>query len=89
MVLLEAMSKGLPIVAFDCVTGPRELITDEVNGRLVPDGDVDKFAQCLVETLTDEDRQDRYTKANLKRIKGYSTASITDKWERMIHELVK
>ncbi len=35
MVLLEAQSYSLPIVAFDCDTGPAEIIQDNVNGKLV------------------------------------------------------
>ena len=32
MVLLEAISYGLPIVSYDCDTGPSEIIQNDVNG---------------------------------------------------------
>lgn len=47
MVLLEAQSYGLPIVSFDCDTGPAEIITHEVNGYLINPNDVDGLATAL------------------------------------------
>ena len=43
----EAMSAGLPVVAFDCVAGPGDLITDGENGFLIPMGNQELFAQKL------------------------------------------
>ena len=40
MVLLEAQSYGLPIVSFDCKCGPRDVVTDGVDGYLVSEGDI-------------------------------------------------
>lgn len=36
MVLIESQSFGIPSVAYDCPTGPAEIITDNVNGFLIP-----------------------------------------------------
>ena len=44
MVLLEAMSVGLPVVAYDCPTGPRDIISEGVDGSIVPDGETDLLA---------------------------------------------
>ena len=46
MVLIEAMSFGLPLVAFDCPTGPAELVNNE-NGILVENGNIEKLAEAM------------------------------------------
>ena len=46
LVLLEAQAYGLPIVAFD-VKGPRDLITNDFQGKLIPFPDTDSFSHEL------------------------------------------
>ena len=48
---LESMSRGCPVVSYDIKYGPREQITDGVDGFLVPRGDVDGLARRVVELL--------------------------------------
>lgn len=51
MVLLEAQSYGLPIVAFDCDTGPAEVIENSHNGYLVKLGDILDLSRAIVEEI--------------------------------------
>jgi glycosyltransferase involved in cell wall biosynthesis len=51
-VLIESISLGTPVVAFDCETGPAEIIKDGVNGYLVELGNQRKFTEALETTLT-------------------------------------
>ena len=46
-VIGEAMSAGLPVVAFDCVAGPSDLITNDTNGYLIPLNNEELFVQKL------------------------------------------
>lgn len=54
MVLLEAQSFGLPIVAFQCKCGPKDIVSDGMNGYLVPEGDTAGMAQRLEILMKDE-----------------------------------
>jgi glycosyltransferase involved in cell wall biosynthesis len=87
MVLLEAMSAGLPVVSFDCPTGPREIVESGRNGLLVPNGDVDALAAALLEMIEDEDLRRRCSEGALETAERYSLASIGQRWEQLIERL--
>jgi len=50
-VLIEALSLGVPVVATDCHSGPRDILQDGKFGSLVPVGDVDALADGMLQTL--------------------------------------
>ena len=50
-VLIEALYCGVPIVATDCVSGPREILEDGAHGLLVPVGNVDALARGIETAL--------------------------------------
>ncbi|PWG64452.1 glycosyltransferase family 4 protein [Bifidobacterium callitrichidarum] len=87
MVLLEAMAKGLPIVAYDCLTGPSELVDDDVNGHLVQDGDEERFAENLLSLMWNRQLQDRYSYSALRLIEDFSVDAIASQWEELINGL--
>jgi glycosyltransferase involved in cell wall biosynthesis len=62
-VLLEAMAVGLPPVAFDCPSGPAEIIAPGRNGILVPGGDVERLADAMQEIATTPDLRERMAEA--------------------------
>jgi glycosyltransferase involved in cell wall biosynthesis len=87
MVLLEAMSKGLPVVSFDCPTGPREIVRQRENGILVPDKDVRALAAGLCELIEDEELRRRCGRGALATAERYAPEVIGARWERLLDEL--
>ena len=88
LVLLEAMSKGMAVVAFDCPTGPADIIDDHRNGILVPPRDVDAFA----DGLTRDDRTTRSCAAAAARRPSRRRAAtrwtqIGPSWDELLEEL--
>jgi glycosyltransferase involved in cell wall biosynthesis len=52
-VLVEALALGIPVVATDCPSGPREILQDGRFGPLVPVGDAEALAAAMLDTLND------------------------------------
>ena len=55
MVLIESITCGLPIVAFDCETGPREIIKNNDCGILVENGNINELANAMKKIIVDEE----------------------------------
>ena len=89
MVLLEAMAKGLPIISFDCVTGPNELIQNFKTGVLVEDKNILGLARVMIELANDKKKQDEYAEESLKYIKNFHIATIVNQWEILLKYVVK
>jgi glycosyltransferase involved in cell wall biosynthesis len=87
LILLEAMSKGLPVVSFDCPTGPRDLIDDHRNGILVPARDVDGLARGMAELMADGDLRRRLGAAGADTATAYSVDAIGRRWEELFARL--
>ena len=88
LILLEAMGKGLAPVAFDCRTGPADIIDDRRNGLLVPDGDVDALAAAMSEMMADEDLRRRCAAAARDTVREYDMATaIGPRWEALLDDV--
>jgi glycosyltransferase involved in cell wall biosynthesis len=87
MVLLEAMGVGLPVVSYDCPTGPRDIIREGVDGHVVPDGDAEALAAAMSELMADAERRKAFGAAAVEGAARYDLAVITDRWEQLLAEL--
>lgn len=89
MVLLEAMSRGLPLVSFDCPRGPGELIDDGRNGRLVSDGDTEGLTQALLDVIEDDGVRVRMGQEALRDSHDYGIAQISQRWEELFEDVLR
>ncbi len=84
MVLLEALSKGVPPVSFDCPEGPRQLIQDGANGVLVPQGDIPGLTAALRRLMDDEELRRRLGAAALESARAYQADTVVDRWQDLV-----
>ena len=89
LILIEAMSKGLAVVAFDCRTGPSDVIDDHRNGILVPAGDVDALARGIREMIEDPELRHRCGSAAAETARGYTMQAIGPQWTALLRDLAR
>lgn len=89
LVLVEAMSCGLPIVTFDCPIGPGEIVQDGVNGYVIPMGQISLFAKRIIDLIEDPDLRLRMSKQALVRAKDFDLNGIMKKWVSVYEGLFK
>lgn len=81
MVAVEALACGVPVVAFDCHSGPRELIRDGVDGRLIAADDVAGFADALAGLIDDPAERRRLGANGPQIVVPFAIERVLAAWE--------
>lgn len=88
--LLEAMACGLPAVAFDCETGPREIIRTDLDGVLVqPVEDPEALAAHLSDMMAHPLKRVAFSRRAVDVRDRFSAARIMAQWEQLLKEPVR
>ncbi len=87
--LLEAMSQGCACVAFNCKTGPNEIITDGISGLLARNGDVNDLAAKLQLLIEDENLRKRLSAGAVEEVKQFDKELIMKQWNELIEEVTQ
>ncbi len=89
LVLVEALSCGLPVVSYTCPCGPKDIIRDGVDGFLVPPGDEALLAERICHLIEDKNLRRKMGAAALERAKVFSLETVIPMWTSLFEELVK
>lgn len=87
MVLLEAMSCGLPCVSFNCDYGPREVIVDRETGLLVENGNIEKLAQAILWMIDHQNNRLQMGIRARDSVKRYQMDIIMERWVNLFNSL--
>lgn len=86
--LLEAMSHGCACVASNCDSGPADLMSDGVNGRLVPVDDVLAFAEALSTLMRDDTLRTTYGVAAQAAVQRFAPQVVLDAWDAVFAKVL-
>lgn len=83
-VLLESLSVGVPIISFDCPNGPRNILTDQVDGYLVENGNTKAFAQALINLMKDDKTRHAMGQQAKQNVLRFSAPIIMNTWQSLL-----
>lgn len=86
MCMIEAQSFGLPIVSFNCKTGPSEIVNNNVNGFLVENENTVELAEKLLKLMNDKNLLLNFA-SEVKESSKFQIDSIIEKWDLIINSL--
>jgi len=84
LVLLEAMSNGLPIVSFDCPTGPRSIVTPDRDGILVPALQTGELADAVIKLMNDPELRREMGEHGRENVRRFSAEKVMKQWDDLI-----
>ncbi len=86
MTVTEALTMGLPVIGYD-IPAMEPLVTDGVEGMIVPAFDNDRLADAMTRLAGDIALRNSYSAAALQKSKSLDPAKIAAKWDLMFKEL--
>jgi glycosyltransferase involved in cell wall biosynthesis len=87
MVLPESLSVGTPVVSVDCKSGPNEIITNEKNGLLVKNNDVDVLSEAMNTFIFDSTLYHSCKSNAIASVEKFSIENISMQWEALVKEI--
>ena len=87
MGIIEAMACGLPVVAFDCLWGPRSIISDGEDGLLVENGNIEKLADTILFLIRNPERIIEMGANARKNVQRFNMDIIAKKWKQLFDRL--
>lgn len=85
--LLEALAHGLPAVAVDCETGPRDILRHEVDGLLVPQDDPDALVKALGRLMGDDSFRSSFGENAVEARQRFAVSKVAGMWEQLFKKV--
>lgn len=89
LVLIEAMSCGLPCISFDCPYGPRNIIKNNINGFLVENGNIKDMIENIQILINDKSLRIKMGKEAVITAQSYQPEYIMQQWNELFKGLIQ
>ena len=83
----RSKSFGLPIVAFDCKTGPSEIINNNKDGFLIKNENIEELAEKLLLLINDRDKLEKFSLEARKSAKRFTLEEIIKNWQELLEKI--
>ncbi len=83
------MSAGLPVISYNCIAGPAEMISEGENGYLVDVFDDEMFRNRLQYLIDNKEIRDNMTKVAVSKMQEFSIESIGNNFLKVIFGEIK
>jgi glycosyltransferase involved in cell wall biosynthesis len=87
MVLIEAMACGVPCISFNCPYGPANIITNNEDGYIVKNNDIEQFAEKIEELINNEAKRIQFGIQAKENVKKYDLNTILKKWDNLFKKV--
>ncbi|WP_048000454.1 glycosyltransferase [Lactiplantibacillus herbarum] len=84
LALLEGQAHGVPQIAYDVKYGPRDIIKDGQDGRLVPVNDEQALAQAMIDLLNNPEQLAAFSQQAYKDSERFSTTAVWQRWQPLM-----
>lgn len=88
IVLIEALQQGLPVISYNCPSGPSEIIENNIDGFLIETGDLESFEEKILYLIESPTERELMSKKAVEKSKLYSVTEIMPKWIELFHTII-
>lgn len=85
MVLLEAISFGLPCISFDCPSGPRDIIKNNENGILIANNDTDALEKAIVKLIKNPTLRNEMSQKSIEISSNWGDKILLENWYNILN----